>query len=201
MNNKIIHGNTFVELPKMDDKSVDVIITDPPYDFNTNQQLELHKHFLRISKGWVIVFSPPENQWIYPADQYLFWNKPISTKNTSKRYSRFVEMIFVYGDGVWNTNRHWSQYTNIFTDLVDLHRVHPHRKPPSLLKRLILNHTKPLDIILDPFFGSGTTLSEAYRHKRNFMGIENDKVYFDKFLREHTDDPWANANLEYWYNK
>jgi len=77
----------------------DLIITDPPYDFTEEQKTLLHKEFLRISKGWVIVFSPPENQWILPADQYLFWIKPISTKNTSKSYSRFVEMIFVYGRG------------------------------------------------------------------------------------------------------
>ena len=185
MNNKIIHGNAFDELTKMGDKSVDLIITDPPYDFNLGQKLQIHKQFLRISRNWVIVFSPPENQWVLPADQYLFWNKPISTKNTSKRYSRFVEMIFVYGDGVWNTNRHWSQYTNVFTDLVDLHRAHPHRKPPTLLKRLILNHSKPGDIILDPFFGSGTTLIEAANNGRKYIGIEQEWEHFRPFRDLH----------------
>ena len=183
MNNKIIHGDAFIELPKMDDKSVDLIITDPPYDFNLEQKEFLHGQFHRISRNWIIVFSPPENQWILPADQYLFWNKPISTKNTSRRYSRFVEMIFIYGNGVWNTNRHWSQYTNIFKDLVDLHRGHPHRKPPSLLQRLILNHSKPGDIILDPFFGSGTTLIEAVRNRRKYIGIESDLECVDN-MRE-----------------
>ena len=181
MTNEIIHGDAFIELPKMKDQSVDVIITDPPYDFNYDQKLFLHEQFHRISKNWIIVFSPPENQWIHPADQYLFWIKPISTKNTSRRYSRFVEMIFVYGDGVWNTNRHWSQYTNVFKDLVDKHREHPHRKPPSLLERLILNHTKPGDVILDPFFGSGTTLSEADKNNRKYIGIESNQDYFEKF--------------------
>ena len=184
MNNKIIHGNAFEELPKLGDKSVDVIITDPPYDLNDGQQLQLHKQFERISKGWIIVFSPPENQCILPADQYLFWNKPISTKNTSKRYSRFVEMIFVYRNGVWNTDRHWSQYTNVFTDLVDTSKIHPFRKPPSLLRRLILNHTKLGDVILDPFFGSGTTLSEAYYNGRSYIGIENNPDYFETFRFE-----------------
>ena len=181
MNNKIIHGDAFIELPKMDDKSVDLIITDPPYDFNLEQKEFLQEQFHRISKGVIIVFSPPENQWIFPADQYLFWIKPISTKNTSKRYSRFVEMIFVYKYGTWNADRHWSQYTNVFTDLVDTSKIHPFRKPPSLLKRLILNHSKPGDIILDPFFGSGTTLSEAEKNGRHYIGIEREWEFFKLF--------------------
>ncbi len=184
MTNKIIYGDAFEELPKMEDKSVDVIITDPPYDFPPGMKHRMHKQFLRISRNWVIVFSPPHNQWILPADQYLFWIKPISTKNTSRRYSRFAEMIFVYRDGVWNTDRHWSQYTNIFTDLVDTSKLHPFRKPPSLLERLILNHTKPGDIIFDPFFGSGTTLLVAKRKGRQYIGIESDLGYFEKMRRK-----------------
>jgi len=195
MNNKIIHGDAFIELPKMENQSVDVIITDPPYDFNEHQKTILQRQFHRISRNWIIVFSPPENQWTLPANQYLFWIKPISTKNTSRRYSRFVEMIFVYGDGVWNTNRHWSQYPNVFKDLVDLHRAHPHRKPPSLLERLILNHTKPGDVILDPFFGSGTTLSEAAKNNRGYIGIEKEWEFFKPFRDSLTLDNDAEVIL------
>lgn len=147
--------NAFKLLPTLDDKSVDLILTDPPYDFNQDQKEFLHEQFLRISRYGIIVFSPPENQWIHPADRYLFWQKSISTKNTSGKYSRFVEMIFLYGDFKWITGRHWSQYTNVFTDLVDDAKKHPHRKPPSLIERLILNHTEEGDLILDPFAGSG----------------------------------------------
>ena len=193
MTNIIIHGDAFIELPKMDDKSVDLIITDPPYDFNLEQKEFLQEQFHRISKGVIIVFSPPKNQWIFPADQYLFWIKPISTKNTSKRYSRFVEMIFIYKYGTWNTDRHWSQYTNVFTDLVDTSKIHPFRKPPSLLKRLILNHSLPHDIILDPFFGSGTTLIEANLNKRKYIGIESNQDYFEKMQRrDHLAEVYYN---------
>ena len=111
--NKIKIGDSFDILPQIPDNYASVIITDPPYDFDEAQKQFLHDQFKRISKGWVIVFSPPENQWLFPdIEQFLFWIKPISTKNTSKRYSRFVEMMFVYGDGVWVIGRHWSQYTN-----------------------------------------------------------------------------------------
>jgi len=170
--NKIIIGDSFELLPKVPDKFADIIFTDPPYDFNQKQKEWLQEQFLRISKGVVIVFSPPENQWILPADQYLFWIKPISTKNTSKRYSRFVEMIFVYDNGAWNTKRHWSQYTNVFMDLVDEKNLHPYRKPPSLAERIIRNHTNRGDIVFDPFAGSGTFCKVAHRTGRNFIGIE-----------------------------
>lgn len=180
MENKVINADSFEYLQTFEDNSVDLIITDPPYDFSNEQKHFLHNHFIRISKSWVIVFSPPENQWILPADQYLFWMKPPSTKNTSKSYSRFVEMIFVYGYGVWNykKSRHWSQFTNIFKDLVDDSSLHPYRKPPSLIERLILNHSNPGDLILDPFSGSGVVAAVAKRNKRNFIAIEKDKNYF-----------------------
>lgn len=172
--NDWITKDAFEVLPKLDDKSVDLIITDPPYDLNSDKKMFLHKQFLRISRGAVIVFSPPENQWI-PAQQYLFWIKPISTKNTSKRYSRFVEMIFVYNwDKTWNVGRHWSQYTNVFMDLVDDSKKHPYRKPPSLIERLILNHTNPGDFVLDPFAGSGVVPEVCDRLGRGWCAIEID---------------------------
>lgn len=169
------------KLSKIPDKFCEMVLTDPPYDFRLIQKEELQREFIRIAKGTIIVFSPPENQWILPADQYLFWEKPISTKNTSKSYSRFVEMMFVYGRGKWNAGRHWSQYTNVFKDLVDDASLHPYRKPPSLIERLIRNHTDEGDIILDPFTGSGVVPDVAKRLGRHFIAY--DKV------------DWRNSNL------
>ena len=159
----MIIGNSFELLPNYADNSFDLVLTDPPYDLTQENKEWLHKQFLRISRTGVIVFSPPENPWIQPATQYLFWIKPISTKNTSKRYSRFVEIIFLYGNLKWDATRHWSQYTNVFTDLVDEKNRHPFRKPPSMIERLILNHTEPGDSILDPFAGSGTVGEVAHQ--------------------------------------
>jgi DNA modification methylase len=163
---------------QLKDKSIDLIVTDPPYNFTEAQKLTYHLEMLRVCKGTVIVFAPPENQWIFPADQYLFWTKPISTKNTSKAYSRFVEMIFVYRTGVWNTGRHWSQYVNIFNDFVDV-ADHPYKKPPSLIKRLILNHSNPDDVVFDPFMGSGVVGQVCLDEGRRFTGCEIDKLTFD----------------------
>lgn len=56
-------------------------------------------------------------------------------------------------------------------------KLHPTQKPESLLYRVITSSTKPGDIILDPFFGSGTTGAVAKKLGRHFIGLERDKRY------------------------
>ena len=53
-------------------------------------------------------------------------------------------------------------------------KVHTTQKPEALLTKVILSSTKPGDIILDPFFGTGTTSAVAKRYGRHFIGIERD---------------------------
>ncbi len=59
----------------------------------------------------------------------------------------------------------------------DGNKAHPTQKPEALLYRVIMSSTKPGDIILDPFFGTGTTGAVARRLGRNFIGMDQDKVY------------------------
>jgi DNA modification methylase len=172
--------DSFDALKTCKDNSFDMILTDPPYNFTDKEKEYLHKEFLRICSGVIIVFAPPENQWILPADQYLFWIKPTSTKNTSKNYSRFVEMMFVYGRNKWNSDGHWSKYTNVFTDLVDTSSVHPFRKPLSLLERLIQIHTDVGDRVLDPFAGSASIGEVCDRFSRDYVGFEKDLEMYTK---------------------
>jgi len=58
-------------------------------------------------------------------------------------------------------------------------KVHPTQKPEALLARVIMASTKPGDIVLDPFFGSGTTGAVAKRLGRHFVGIEREQEYID----------------------
>ncbi|MGB1027785.1 MAG: site-specific DNA-methyltransferase, partial [Rhodospirillaceae bacterium] len=62
-------------------------------------------------------------------------------------------------------------------------KVHPTQKPESLLYRVLLSSTKPGHVVLDPFFGTGTTGAVAKRLKRRFIGIERDETYI-KAARE-----------------
>ncbi|MEM7565782.1 MAG: site-specific DNA-methyltransferase [Pseudomonadota bacterium] len=66
---------------------------------------------------------------------------------------------------------------------VDGEKVHPTQKPESLLHRVILASTKPGDVILDPFFGTGTTGAVARRLDRRFIGIERDLTYAEAAMR------------------
>ncbi|MBB4956198.1 modification methylase [Agrobacterium vitis] len=58
-------------------------------------------------------------------------------------------------------------------------KIHPTQKPEALLARIILASTKAGDVVLDPFFGSGTTGAVAKRLGRNFVGIEREQDYID----------------------
>jgi len=57
--------------------------------------------------------------------------------------------------------------------------LHPTQKPIELLKRIVVASSKVGDIVLDPFLGSGTTSFVAALLNRNYIGIENNEVYFN----------------------
>jgi len=59
----------------------------------------------------------------------------------------------------------------------DGRKAHPTQKPEALLHRVILASTQPGDLVLDPFFGTGTTGVVAKRLGRSYIGIERDKSY------------------------
>jgi modification methylase len=58
-------------------------------------------------------------------------------------------------------------------------KVHPTQKPEALLARIMMATSKPGDVVLDPFFGSGTTGAVAKLLGRNYVGIEREQKYID----------------------
>ncbi|HTI66385.1 MAG TPA: site-specific DNA-methyltransferase [Caulobacteraceae bacterium] len=56
-------------------------------------------------------------------------------------------------------------------------KAHPTQKPEALLHRVLLASTKPGDLVLDPFFGVGTTGAAAKRLGRRFIGVEREEAY------------------------
>ncbi len=65
----------------------------------------------------------------------------------------------------------------------DGRKSHPTQKPEALLHRIIVGTTNPGDVILDPFFGTGTTGAVAKLLGRNFIGLERDADYIDVATR------------------
>ncbi|MBV9584573.1 MAG: site-specific DNA-methyltransferase [Alphaproteobacteria bacterium] len=60
---------------------------------------------------------------------------------------------------------------------LDGKKAHPTQKPEALLHRVLLASTRPGDVVLDPFFGTGTTGAVAKLLGRRFVGIERDPAY------------------------
>ena len=61
----------------------------------------------------------------------------------------------------------------------DGNKLHPTQKPEALLYRVILSATKPGDVVLDPFFGTGTTGAVAKLLGRRYIGLERDASYIE----------------------
>jgi hypothetical protein len=136
-----------------------LMIADPVYGSTDSHDL------VRLAVGRRIpslIFMMPEDVWGLPhrPDQVLHWVKPVSTKNTVARYSRFVEAIACYGARFWVTfgqPLHWSNRTGIFTDGL-LVQDHEWKKPESLIERLVRNHYSGEEsgVVYDPCAGSRT---------------------------------------------
>jgi site-specific DNA-methyltransferase (adenine-specific) len=75
-------------------------------------------------------------------------------------------------------------------------KLHSTQKPEALLYRVLLSSTNPGDIVLDPFFGSGTTGAVARKLRRHFIGIEKNEHYI-KAARERIDaiTPFPESSL------
>ncbi|WP_121020829.1 DNA-methyltransferase [Helicobacter vulpis] len=80
-------------------------------------------------------------------------------------------------------------------------KLHPTQKPQALLEKIILASSKPGDLILDPFFGTGTTGAVAKKFKRRFLGIEQNPLFVQEATQRiakitPVTNPLIEASLE-----
>lgn len=159
------------------DKSVDFVLADPPYEEPEliNASIE---QAIRVSRGGAAYFMYGEDvaHLKIPPDRVGYWVKPISTKNTVKQYSRFVEVICFYQTKFVNKPLHWSNRSGVFTDaLITEGERHPFAKPESLIERLLRNHCPERGSVLDPFSGSGTVHKVCTRLGYDCLALEIEK--------------------------
>jgi DNA modification methylase len=171
--NQIICSDAYEWAKSMPDKSIDHIITD--YEYGTDFPFE---EFKRICKGTILTFcdqrdDPMDGQW----SEKAYWIKTPSTKNTKNKLSRFVEEIHIYrtwyGFDRFNSDLHWSNYTGVYTDVVE-DKGFLWKKPLSLMERLVRIYTCEGELVADPYCGSGTTLEALKKHDRRFIGVDHD---------------------------
>ena len=111
------------------------------------------------------------------AHETLIW----ATKNPKQQYTFNYEAMKALNDEL-QMRSDWTLPICSGHERIkdaDGQKAHSTQKPESLLHRVIVASTKPGDVILDPFFGSGTTGAVAKRLDRRFIGIEREKTYAD----------------------
>mgnify|MGYP002778617863 FL=1 len=109
------------------------------------------------------------------AHETLIW----ASRDQAARYTFHYEALKALNDGVQMRSDWTIPLCTGHERLRDANgdKAHPTQKPEALLHRVILATTNPGDVVLDPFFGTGTTGAVARRLGRAFIGIERDERY------------------------
>lgn len=200
--NKVICGDCLEVMKGIPDKSVDLVLTDPPYGhgdkwaggtwatnekyadcFNWDTATPTKEYFdeiFRISKNQIIwggnYFTLPKTRCV------LIWDKVFYVPTLSD-----VEMA-------------WTSFDKTAKKYAALRqedfREHPTQKPLDLFRWILTNYSDETDLILDPFFGSGTTGVAAKLLGRQFVGIEISEKYCD-IARKRIDATLVNRKLEF----
>lgn len=146
----------------------------------------------RLTQGWFIVFCTPEGvaRWadaINPSPmkykRACVWVKPDSTPQLNGQCPAMGAENFVCawagkGHSRWNAGGKRGVYTHLVNN-PERTGLHPTEKPRRLMSELVADFTKPGELILDPFMGTGTTGVAAVMAGRRFVGIEMSPTYFD----------------------
>jgi site-specific DNA-methyltransferase (adenine-specific) len=196
--NRIIHGEAAAQLSQMPNQCIDLIITDPPYlvgyrdrfgrtvanDQNPDGVLPAFPEMARVLRdnrymilfcGWRAIdqFSAAWTQAGLRAVGQIFWSKNYtsSTWHTECRH----ESAWLLAKGFpakpadpISDVQEWSYTGN---------RAHPTEKSVDILAPLVRAYSKPGDVVLDPFSGSGSTSVAAALNGRRYIEIELEESY------------------------
>ena len=199
-------GDCIDLLPEIPTSSIDAIVVDPPFfqGFNHNglrserADLSIGKPFFNLFFGnldrvckeerAVYVFCDWRTNGFFmdmmndhvPVKNSLVWAKH---PGTGSFYQNSYELILFH----CNTTKRFP-FSNVITGIKSFgggakvtngNKVHPTQKPVELIEKFITDSTQQGMTILDPMMGSGTTGVACVRMGRGFIGIEQQKKYFD----------------------
>lgn len=191
--NQIIHGDCLEVMKTFPDKSVDLVLTDPPYGLGIDGQE------LSVSS------NPKHNR---KAHEFLGWDKGIPSKEYFDEIRRVSKNQIIFGGNyflehlneghkgwiVWDKGQHgltmsdgelayssFDRPLRIMTynrvEIMKDGALHPTMKPLELFREIIGNYSEEGMIILDPFGGSCTTAVAAKQLNRNYICIEKEAKY------------------------
>lgn len=189
----LINGDSKEELKEIKGNSIDIIITDPPYNIgydsydNSDIFFELEKEYYRVLKpnSWFIFWwstkrIPDISRLKLFAYKWMIICWFHSTYSKSTLGDRTFTPIFVYAKGEPKiTYRRTDSILAEELPIVQTKIKSGDFKPTFALSQLLLMFTKEGDIVLDPFMGFGSLGLVCKLFNRNFIGIEIDKNRFE----------------------
>lgn len=186
----LYEGDCLNILPAL--KGVDCIITDPPYGVGKAEWDSIFPAAW-IPLAWRLttrMLVMPGNTALVEAGNLIGQYKDCivlyNLNGMTLSHIAFGNWIPVLACGDWK----WEARPNVLRFVVrskDEQIDHPSPKPLAAMKLLIQKYTKPDDLILDPFMGSGTTGVAALQLGRRFVGIELDSNYFQVAVKRIAD--------------
>lgn len=193
--NVILHGDCITLMQRLASGSVDLILTDPPYlvryrdrtgrtvanDDNATWMkpafAEMHRvlkpgRFLVSFYGWneVDTFMGAWRSAGFRPAGHLVFAKPYASSARYLAHTHEQAYLLVKGPAPSPARRLADVLPWDYTG----NRLHPTQKPLRPMAELIRTFSRPGDLVLDPFCGSGTTLVAARDAGRDFLGIELD---------------------------
>lgn len=132
-----------------------------------------------MRKGWL--YTREEIMWFVKDNKKFVWNR-------ESQYSKEKRQNYGFANLKLKNYSPFKRLTNVWTDIKEtniswnkkeIKTPHYTPKPLRAIERIILIHTKPGDIVLDPFMGSGTTAVACKRLKRHYIGFEINSEYFE----------------------
>ena len=190
MINEVIQGDCLEVMKGIEDKSIDLVLADPPYGVNypykgyNDTQENLKKlidgfmpEVLRIGKV-VLITCGNGNQHLYPKpDWTLAW---VMTAGAGQNKWGFTcwQPILAYGKNPYRANRMGARPDIIVSNERSEKNGHACPKPIKVWEEILKKGScKEGDLVLDPFAGSGTTGVACKNLNRNFILIEQDEKY------------------------
>jgi DNA modification methylase len=177
---KIHNVDARVLLGAMESGSVDLCLTDPPYEVE-------YAEWDKWVHGWLdearrvsttVAFTPGiVNVYRYPQPDWIVaWGKPGSTRRNMSGGFNHWEPVLVYGK-----RKIQVDFVNVpvISNINELSVLHPCPKPLKLYKWLI-DKLSDGGLICDPFIGSGTTAIAAEQLKREWVGSEIDPQHWQE---------------------
>jgi DNA modification methylase len=128
---------------------------------------------------------------------FIIWAKNTFTLGRSDYQRQYEPILYGWPEGA---TRHWCgdrDQGDVWPfNKPRVNDLHPTMKPVELVERAIRNSSRPGDIVLDPFGGSGTTLIAAEKSGRQARLIELDPKYVDVIVRRWQEYTGAQAVRE-----